>query len=265
MMNKTQITLIITGFLMLALIATNPSIEDHREGVKKMYKEKLEKINKQEKGDLGTNIGTGIASLIGDGFIDKMVSRENFLLFSFTKVSLSDKSKNIGVGILGQVFVQDYEKIKNDFQEKSQNENISKNDMTETSGYNSISDLDAILKNPREFILYIKASENGYINGEELNAFGKLKTYHNFENGIEVKFRNVNDSDELFEIKFRNLAGFKNASMANILIKNEIIDNLNVNDYSGNLELIIPLKQPQSGYIYFNEFIGDLSVFLIDK
>ena len=111
-MNKTQITLIITGFIILALMATNPSIEDHREGVKKIYKEKLEKINKQENGNLGAQIGTGIASLIGDGFIDKIVSRDNYLLFSLTKVSLGDKSKNIGVGILGNVFIKDYDDIK---------------------------------------------------------------------------------------------------------------------------------------------------------
>lgn len=111
-MNKTQITLIITGFIILALMATNPSIEDHREGVKKIYKEKLTELNKDKKDDLATQIGTGIGMLIGDGFIDKIVSRENYLLFSLTKVPTGQyQTKYIGIGILGQVFVQDYEKI----------------------------------------------------------------------------------------------------------------------------------------------------------
>lgn len=120
-MNKTQITLIITGFILLALMATNPSIEDHREGVKKMYKEKLESINKEEKNDLAIKMGTGIASLIGDGFINKIVSRKNFLLFSVTNISMGDKSMNIGLGVFGQVFLQDYDKLKNTFSEKSIN------------------------------------------------------------------------------------------------------------------------------------------------
>jgi hypothetical protein len=112
-MKKFQITLIIIGFILLALMATNPSIDDHRDGVKKMYKRKLEEINKSGNEDLGTQIGTSLALLIGDGFIDKIVSRENYLLFSLTKVSVGNKSKNIGLGILGQVLVNDYEEISN--------------------------------------------------------------------------------------------------------------------------------------------------------
>ena len=118
-MNQNQIYLIILGFILLALMATNPSIEDHREGVKKMYKEKLAELNKDKKDDVATQIGTGIGMLIGDGFIDKIVSRDNYLLFSLTKVSLGNKTRNIGVGILGQVIVQDYEKIKSTIDENN--------------------------------------------------------------------------------------------------------------------------------------------------
>lgn len=110
-MKTSHWVIIITGFLTLALMATNPSIEDHREGVKKMYKEKLADLNKEKKDDLAAQIGTGIGLLIGDGFIDKIVSRDNYLLFSLTKVSVTDKTKHIGIGILGNVFIQDYEKI----------------------------------------------------------------------------------------------------------------------------------------------------------
>jgi hypothetical protein len=118
-MNNIQKSLIVVGFILLALMATNPSIEDHKEGVKKMYKEKLVDLNKDKRDDLATQIGTGIGMLIGDGFIDKIVSRDNFLLFSLTKVSVGDKTKNIGVGILGQVFIQDYDKIKTTIDENS--------------------------------------------------------------------------------------------------------------------------------------------------
>jgi hypothetical protein len=113
-MKNNQIVLIIIGFILLALMATNPSIEDHREGVKEMYKKKLGEMNKDKKDDLATQIGTGIGMLIGDGFIDKIVSRDNYLLFSLTKVSVGDKTNNIGIGILGQVFIQDYEKIQSE-------------------------------------------------------------------------------------------------------------------------------------------------------
>jgi len=142
-MKSNQITLIVLGFILLALMATNPSIEDHREGVKKIYKEKLEKINKQENGNLGAQIGTGIASLIGNGFIDKIVSRDNYLLFSLTKVSLGDKSKNIGFGILGNVFIKDYDDIKESL---ADNNNIENNELTKKS--DSIS---SIIKQKKSF------------------------------------------------------------------------------------------------------------------
>jgi hypothetical protein len=110
-MNRTQVTLIVTGFILLALMATNPAIEDHREAVKELYKKKLSENNKEDEGDLGHQIGTGIASLIGDKFIDNIVSRENYLFFSVTKATFGSQTKKIGFGVLGKVFVSDYNKF----------------------------------------------------------------------------------------------------------------------------------------------------------
>jgi hypothetical protein len=112
-MKKQQVVLVIIGFFLLTLMATNPSIEDHREGVKKMYKKKLNELNNEKQNDLGSQIGTGIASLIGDRFIDKIVSRENYLLFSVTKATFGSQTKKIGFGVLGNVYVSDYDKINN--------------------------------------------------------------------------------------------------------------------------------------------------------
>jgi hypothetical protein len=110
-MKTAHWVIIIIGFVLLALMATNPSIEDHRESVKEIYKKKLSEMNKGEEGDLGRQIGTGLASLIGDGLIDNIVSRENYLLFSVTMATFGSQSKKIGFGILGKVFVGDYDKI----------------------------------------------------------------------------------------------------------------------------------------------------------
>jgi hypothetical protein len=111
-MKSSQVTLIIIGFIVLALMATNPTIEDHREGVKEMYKKKLGEMNKDKQNNLGYQIGTGLGMMIGDGFIDKIVSRDNYLLFSLTKATVGNKTQNIGFGVLGQVYIQDNEKIK---------------------------------------------------------------------------------------------------------------------------------------------------------
>jgi hypothetical protein len=148
-MNTTQKTIAIVGFILLALMATNPSIEDHREGVKEMYKKKLGEMNNDKKDDLATQIGTGIATLIGDGFIDKIVSRDNYLLFSLTKVSVGDKTNNIGFGILGQIFVKDYDKIKNKF-ENNAPRNIEARNWT---GKYTYDDADLVVENDGSCII----------------------------------------------------------------------------------------------------------------
>jgi hypothetical protein len=121
-MKTSQVTLIIIGFILLAMMATNPSIEDHREGVKEMYKKKLGEINNEEKDNVGTQIGIGLASIVGDGIINKMVSRENYILFSMTKVSLGHKSKLIGLGVFGKVFLKDYQTIEENMSNSKINE-----------------------------------------------------------------------------------------------------------------------------------------------
>ena len=50
---------------------------------------------------LGMMLGTTLA----EGLINNMVSRDNYLLFSLTKVTFDGESKIIGIGILGNVFL----------------------------------------------------------------------------------------------------------------------------------------------------------------
>jgi len=110
-MKKSQITLIIIGFILLALMATNPSIEDHRQAVMNEIKKKMsQESNPDNKWE---QVGQAIGMAFGQGIIEKAVTRDNYLIFSITKISFNDKPKYFGIGILGHVFTNDYEKIKN--------------------------------------------------------------------------------------------------------------------------------------------------------
>lgn len=111
-MKQSQITLIVIGFILLALMATNPSIEDHRQAVVEKVKENIAKSSNSDSKNQWQKAGEVIGMAIGQGILEKAVSRENYLLFSLTKVSFGDKSNNIGVGILGKVSVKDYDDIK---------------------------------------------------------------------------------------------------------------------------------------------------------
>ncbi len=191
MMNKTQITLIITGFIILALMATNPSIEDHREGVKKMYKEKLQKDNRDGNENLASQIGSGIGMMIGDGLINKMVSRENYLLFSITEITLDGKTKNVGIGILGQVFVNNYDNIKKKFEI---NENSNFGALTEDAGNDSASlEIQDEFNNQNSDIkeVYIddpsikKQKENSNTDIKDENIYENVDTEAEFPGGKE--------------------------------------------------------------------------------
>jgi type I site-specific restriction-modification system R (restriction) subunit len=121
-MKSSQVTLIIIGFVLLALMATNPTLEEHKESVKNMFLKEIEKNRERKKQKNVNEVVASIGSAIADRFIDQMVSRNNYYLFSTTKYSIKDESKIIGFGILGQVFIQDYDEIKNKVENDSDNE-----------------------------------------------------------------------------------------------------------------------------------------------
>ena len=104
-----QITLIILGFILVALIATNPSIVDHREAIKKAVFSSIENANNSNNDNSNKyvkKIGESIGESIGSSFIDKIVVRQNLLLFSFGNMEFEGKSQNqITLGIFGQIFL----------------------------------------------------------------------------------------------------------------------------------------------------------------
>ena len=105
-MNKFQITFIIIGFFLLALMATNPSIEDHRQAVMNELEKKMsQESNPDNKWE---QVGQSIGMALGQGIIDKAVSRENFLVFSIPKISFNSKTKSIGYGFLGKFWITEY-------------------------------------------------------------------------------------------------------------------------------------------------------------
>ena len=81
-MKQNQITLIILGFILVALMATNPSIEEHKEAVKEKVSAAFE--NNNSDGNAFQKLGEQLGQTIGMALIDKMIKRENYLLFSLT-------------------------------------------------------------------------------------------------------------------------------------------------------------------------------------
>jgi hypothetical protein len=104
-MKPSQIALLVIGFILISLMATNPSIEDHRIAVFDEMKEKMSSSSSSVSTNEWQKAGEAIGFAIGKGILENAVSRENYVLFSLTKITINGNQKNIGIGILGNVLV----------------------------------------------------------------------------------------------------------------------------------------------------------------
>lgn len=105
MKKSLQFILLVIVICLLALMATNPSIEDHRQAVMKELEKKMsQESNPDNKWE---QVGQSIGMALGQGIVEKAVSRDNYLIFSITKIKLNETQKTIGYGILGNVEIND--------------------------------------------------------------------------------------------------------------------------------------------------------------
>jgi hypothetical protein len=184
-MKKQQVVLVIIGFILLALMATNPSIEDHRQAVLEKMKERLSQAS--DGANQWEKVGQAIGVALGQGIVEKAVSRKNYLFFSATTISFKDNSKNIGFGVLGKVFLSNYNEIGNLFEENNSEKEIE----SEISIQDKIS-------NQLEIINQFK-SENDYfwiypdIIGKDFYAF--VDEFKKNLNNYEVKSQKISHED----------------------------------------------------------------------
>jgi hypothetical protein len=96
-MKKNHIVLIIVGLIFSVAGLTNPNQDKHKEVIgNKLYSYMLinsyfEKSTKSRRLD--------------DGIIDDLVSTDNYVLFSTTKITWNSQTKIIGVGAFGNVYL----------------------------------------------------------------------------------------------------------------------------------------------------------------
>jgi hypothetical protein len=100
------------GMILIALMVTNPSIEDHRQEVLENYDEYAGMVNSNGPTNEWADAAQQIGLALGKTILEKMVTRDNYYIFSISKLSFQDESRMIGVGFLGKVFLKDYASMK---------------------------------------------------------------------------------------------------------------------------------------------------------
>ncbi|SHG36587.1 DUF4359 domain-containing protein [Flavobacterium johnsoniae] len=111
MKTKHYAIIAVCSFLLITAL-TNPSTEKHKEEVKLKMNAFLEKEMNKEKTNqndelsaAGSLMGNALAKSMINMMVDNMVSSSNYILFSTTNVTVEGKTKTIGFGILGNIFL----------------------------------------------------------------------------------------------------------------------------------------------------------------
>lgn len=104
---------VIIGLCVFTLITalTNPGNEKHKEEVKLkmdifLEKQMNENTNQNDKwSKAGNAMGNVLAKSMINMMVENMVSSSDYILFSTTNVTFEGKTKTIGIGILGNIFL----------------------------------------------------------------------------------------------------------------------------------------------------------------
>lgn len=112
------VTLVI-GFVVMIAVITNPNEDKHKSAVKsklvafKMSKDITDKSNNTSNSDynsarhIGVVLGSVIGSSILEEIVNDLVSTNNYLIFSTTKLAVKGENKIVGFGVFGNVFISD--------------------------------------------------------------------------------------------------------------------------------------------------------------
>jgi hypothetical protein len=109
MKTRNYVILGITLFITI-LALTNPGQETHKEKVKvklnEFYEKEMANDNTSDQfSQAGNSMGMILAKSMINMVIDNSVSSSNYILFSTTNVTWEGKTKTVGLGILGNVFL----------------------------------------------------------------------------------------------------------------------------------------------------------------
>lgn len=113
-MKTRNIILIIIAIILLVGVLTNPNQDRHKEVVKNKLNTIMQKAMKEGlknsdsgAGQLGSALGLMLGGALLDRMIETIVSTDNYVLFSTTKITWEGNSKLIGIGAFGNVFISD--------------------------------------------------------------------------------------------------------------------------------------------------------------
>ncbi|WP_017495592.1 DUF4359 domain-containing protein [Flavobacterium sp. WG21] len=105
-MKKLNIILIAFATIILVAVLTNPSSEEHKQAVKSVINQVVQN-SISGNGSNMEKLGILLGSSLAEKLIENSVTRDNYILFSITTITWQGKSKSIGYGLFGNVFLSE--------------------------------------------------------------------------------------------------------------------------------------------------------------
>jgi hypothetical protein len=111
-MKKSYITLALLSLIILVAVLTNPDQNRHKEVIKNklitylqksVSKGQTETKNEWEQADQA--LGIMLGGILVEKILDNFMSTDNYVVFSTTKITWEGKTKIIGIGAFGNVFL----------------------------------------------------------------------------------------------------------------------------------------------------------------
>jgi len=111
-MKKSHIFSLVLGFILLTAVLTNPDQERHKEVLSAKFNSYVQ--HHISEGPSGTDdewlqAGHALEMMLAGALIDRILSNmltiDNYVIFSTTKISWGGESRVIGIGAFGNVFL----------------------------------------------------------------------------------------------------------------------------------------------------------------
>lgn len=106
--------LVALGIVIIVAVLTNPKLMDHKEALKSAVGTAFTEAMADEirKGGnsyqaVGTALGLNLGMTLLDNFINNMVTVDNYIVVSFTRVTFDGNSRIVGWGAFGNVWISD--------------------------------------------------------------------------------------------------------------------------------------------------------------
>jgi len=111
-MKKNYVILGIIGLIIIIAVITNPNQDRHKEVIKSKLNTYMQKSLKDSHSETnsewdqaGKALGLMFGGAIIDQIINNLVSTDNYVLFSTTKITWDGKTKIVGIGAFGNVYL----------------------------------------------------------------------------------------------------------------------------------------------------------------